>query len=184
MLILSVAMCQGRLLSLITAFGIKCASIILSSSTMLGLAVILTETAELVAVVHYMGAAYLGWLAYSDFRTAARGPRHDQVAATPRGPRRTGLTGFLLQLSNPKAIFFWLAVASAGGIGNAPTSATVLFIAGAFVISFVGHDGYGTHSMRRTKVTQFYKKTGNLRAVQLLLGHTKMAALSDTLALS
>ncbi len=33
---------------------------------------------------------------------------------------------------------------------------------------------YGTHSMRRTKVTQIYKKTGNLRAVQLLLGHSKM----------
>jgi site-specific recombinase XerC len=28
--------------------------------------------------------------------------------------------------------------------------------------------------MRRTKVTQIYKKTGNLRAAQLLLGHTKM----------
>lgn len=33
---------------------------------------------------------------------------------------------------------------------------------------------YGTHSMRRTKVTQICKKTGNLRAVQFLLGHTKM----------
>ncbi len=33
---------------------------------------------------------------------------------------------------------------------------------------------YGTHSMRQTKVAQIYKKTGNLRAVQLLLGHTKM----------
>ena len=33
---------------------------------------------------------------------------------------------------------------------------------------------YGTHSLRRTKVAQIYKKTGNLRAVQLLLGHTKM----------
>lgn len=33
---------------------------------------------------------------------------------------------------------------------------------------------YSTHSMRRTKVAQIYKKTGNLRAVQLLLGHTKM----------
>jgi len=33
---------------------------------------------------------------------------------------------------------------------------------------------YGTHLMRRTKVAQIYKKTGNLRAVQLLLGHTKM----------
>ncbi|MEM1427946.1 MAG: tyrosine-type recombinase/integrase [Pseudomonadota bacterium] len=33
---------------------------------------------------------------------------------------------------------------------------------------------YGTHSMRRTKIAQIYHKTGNLRAVQLLLGHTKM----------
>jgi integrase len=33
---------------------------------------------------------------------------------------------------------------------------------------------YGTHSMRRTKVAQIYKKTDDLRAVQLLLGHTKM----------
>ena len=33
---------------------------------------------------------------------------------------------------------------------------------------------YGTHSMRRTKAAQIYKRTGNLRAVQLLLGHTKL----------
>lgn len=33
---------------------------------------------------------------------------------------------------------------------------------------------YGTHSMRRTKVARINKKTGNQRAVQLLLGHTKM----------
>jgi site-specific recombinase XerD len=32
---------------------------------------------------------------------------------------------------------------------------------------------YGTHSLRRTKAAQIYRKTGNLRAVQLLLGHTK-----------
>ena len=33
---------------------------------------------------------------------------------------------------------------------------------------------YGTHSMRRTKATLIYRKTGNLRAVQLLLGHSKI----------
>lgn len=33
---------------------------------------------------------------------------------------------------------------------------------------------YGTHSMRRTKVAEIYRKTGNRRAVQLILGHTKM----------
>jgi integrase len=51
---------------------------------------------------------------------------------------------------------------------------------------------YGTHSMRRTKVAQIYKKTGDLRAVQLLLGHTKMDStvrylgveLEDALAIS
>jgi site-specific recombinase XerC len=51
---------------------------------------------------------------------------------------------------------------------------------------------YGTHYMRRTKVAQIYKKTGNLRAVQLLLGHTTMDStvrylsvdLEDALSLS
>ena len=51
---------------------------------------------------------------------------------------------------------------------------------------------YGTHSMRRTKVAEIYRKTGNLRAVQLLLGHTKMDStvrylgveLEDALAIS
>lgn len=33
---------------------------------------------------------------------------------------------------------------------------------------------YGTRTMRRTKASQLYRKTGNLRAVQLLLGHTKL----------
>jgi integrase len=43
-------------------------------------------------------------------------------------------------------------------------------------VSLIGLDpaAYGTHSMRRTKVSLLYKKTGNLRACQLLLGHTKL----------
>jgi integrase len=43
-------------------------------------------------------------------------------------------------------------------------------------VASVGLDPYkyGTHSLRRTKASLIYKKTGNLRAVQLLLGHTKL----------
>ncbi|NNU17082.1 tyrosine-type recombinase/integrase [Parvularcula sp. ZS-1/3] len=33
---------------------------------------------------------------------------------------------------------------------------------------------YATHSLRRTKATMLYRKTGNLRAIQLLLGHAKI----------
>jgi integrase len=43
-------------------------------------------------------------------------------------------------------------------------------------VALIGLDpaGYGTHSLRRTKVALIYKRTGNLRACQLLLGHTKL----------
>jgi integrase len=43
-------------------------------------------------------------------------------------------------------------------------------------LTMIGLDAllFGTHSLRRTKATLIYRKTGNLRAVQLLLGHTKI----------
>jgi site-specific recombinase XerD len=43
-------------------------------------------------------------------------------------------------------------------------------------VEVVGHDSaaYGTHSIRRTKPSLIYRRTKNLRAVQLLLGHTKL----------
>ena len=43
-------------------------------------------------------------------------------------------------------------------------------------VALIGLDpaAYGTHSLRRTKVALVYKRTGNLRACQLLLGHTKL----------
>ncbi len=51
---------------------------------------------------------------------------------------------------------------------------------------------YGTHSMRRTKATLIYRQTKNIRAVQLLLGHSKLEStvrylgieIDDALALS
>jgi integrase len=48
-------------------------------------------------------------------------------------------------------------------------------------VSTVGLDKreYGTHSLRRTKASLIYKATGNLRAVQILLGHTNIGTRSD-----
>jgi integrase len=50
-------------------------------------------------------------------------------------------------------------------------------IVGSWVAS-IGLDpsAYGTHSLRRTKATLIYRRTRNLRAVQLLLGHTKLVS--------
>ena len=141
-LILGVATSRGRLPSLVTAFGVACGSIVLSVATIIGLTAILAQVAELMTVLRWVGAAYLAWLAFRAFRNAASAPK---LAVEPVGRAsawRTGLAGFALQVSNPKAIMFWLAIASLGGVGDAPLPVVVLFVAVVFLNSFVGHGAY------------------------------------------
>src|SRR5437763_7998949 len=62
-----------------------------------------------------------------------------------------------------------------GGIGQGMTTRQYARLISTWVAS-IGLDSklFGTHSLRRTKATLIYRRTGNLRAVQLLLGHTKI----------
>jgi integrase len=65
-------------------------------------------------------------------------------------PSRLGSSGHLSTRQYSRLIHKWITLS---GLNSAP---------------------YGTHSMRRTKVVQIYRNTGNVRAIQLLLGHTKL----------
>jgi integrase len=48
-------------------------------------------------------------------------------------------------------------------------------IVGSWIASIgLNPSAYGTHSLRRTKATLIYRRTENLRAVQLILGHSKL----------
>jgi integrase len=61
------------------------------------------------------------------------------------------------------------------GMGQCMTPRQYARLVSRWVAS-IGLDSklFGTHSLRRTKATLIYRRTGNLRAVQLLLGHTKI----------
>jgi len=61
------------------------------------------------------------------------------------------------------------------GAGQCMTTRQYARLLGTWVAG-IGLDprSFGTHSLRRTKATLIYRRTGNLRAVQLLLGHTKI----------
>jgi integrase len=65
--------------------------------------------------------------------------------------------------------------AGRSGNGNRLTTRQYARLVGQWIAS-IGLDPlkFGTHSLRRTKATLIYRRTGNLRAVQLLLGHTKI----------
>ncbi|MBB5402584.1 integrase [Paraburkholderia sp. JPY162] len=65
------------------------------------------------------------------------------------------------------------AIAIASLVVNVPGGATRVVHRW---IRSIGLDdtAYGTHSMRRTKASLIYRRTKNLRAIQLLLGHAKL----------
>lgn len=141
-LILGVATGRGRAASLVTAFGVACGSIVLAVATVAGVTAILAQVAELMTVLRWAGAAYLVWLAWKAFRNAASTPKLVVERVGRDSAWRTGLAGFILQISNPKAIMFWLAIAGVGGVGEAPLPVVALFVTVAFVNSFIGHGGY------------------------------------------
>src|SRR5262249_7995583 len=60
-------------------------------------------------------------------------------------------------------------------LGEALTTRQYARLVGKWIAG-IGLDAhvFGTHSLRRTKATLIYRRTGNLRAVQLLLGHTRV----------
>ena len=61
------------------------------------------------------------------------------------------------------------------GLGRCMTTRQYARLVADWVGGVGLHSGlFGTHSLRRTKATLIYRRTGNLRAVQLLLGHTKI----------
>ena len=61
------------------------------------------------------------------------------------------------------------------GLGRCMTTRQYARLLSGWIASIgLDHKLFGTHSLRRTKATLIYRRTGNLRAVQLLLGHTKI----------
>lgn len=141
-LLLGVAGEQGRGKALIMTSGIASAAALIAVSTVLGVTAIVSEVSHALTVIRLFGAAYLLWLAYKAFRNAARGATIQAARQPHRNAAETFGAGFLLQISNPKAIAFWLAIASVGSTIGAPVWVAAVFVAGAFAISLIGHGAY------------------------------------------
>ena len=139
-LILSQATSNGRSSALLTCLGIAAGAVLLAIATVLGLAAVLSDIAWAMVAVKLIGAGYLAWLAWVSFGKAIAPPAPPK--AGPVRDRAAVLAGFVMQITNPKAIFFWLAVAALGSLDAAPMPVILVFLAGAFVNSFVGHGAW------------------------------------------
>ncbi|MGZ9811986.1 LysE family translocator [Pseudoroseicyclus sp. H15] len=167
-LLLGISLGQGRSAALVTAAGIAMGSVVINVATMIGVGLLLSQVAWAMTLLRYLGAAYLAWLAYGAFRKAAHPGGVPQ--AVPQ-PKRRGaqlfLTGFGLQVSNPKAIVFWLAIAAVGATAGAGPLTIGAFVAGAFLISFVIHGAWAL-ALSSTPVRVVYARAR--RRIEAALG--------------
>lgn len=144
-MLIGIATGQGRTPALAATLGIAFGSMSINILTILGVGFFLSQAAWAMSVLRITGALYLVYLAYGAFGKAIRPPPLQTVAARSRALSRLFLAGYLLQVTNPKAIAFWLAIASIGAAEAAEAAeaasifVVILFVTGAFLISFVCH---------------------------------------------
>ncbi|MWD26757.1 LysE family transporter [Aquicoccus sp. SCR17] len=139
-MLLGISANQGRRAALIASLGIACGSVVINLATMAGIGLMLEGAAWTLSVFRLVGAAYLLWLAWGAFRKAAHPPEIEAETALPRRPfHHLFLTGLGLQVTNPKAVLFWIAIASLGATHGGGPAVIAVFVAGAFAISFGCH---------------------------------------------
>ena len=138
-LLIGIATEQGRSPALFATLGIALGSSTINVLTILGVGLFLSQAAWAMSLLRIAGAAYFLYLAYGAFRKSIQPPSLQAMKPNHGDPLKHFASGYLLQITNPKAISFWLAIASVGAVDNAEVSIIVLYVAGAFLISFTGH---------------------------------------------
>ncbi|CDN49961.1 LysE family translocator [Neorhizobium galegae] len=129
--IIGTSISQGRRAGLITALGIASGSLTWATAAALGLAALLRNYAIALEIMKVLGGIYLIYLAWKAYKSARLPDSKVALGNTKTNytARQLWLRGYAIHVTNPKAIFAWLAIISLGLPDNAPTSAILLIIA-------------------------------------------------------
>ncbi|QXT40497.1 LysE family translocator [Gymnodinialimonas ceratoperidinii] len=141
-MLMGISVGQGRAAGLIACAGIATGSATINLLTILGVGLILSQAAWAMMILRIAGSAYLAYLAYGAFRKALNPPTIAAMNVRRQGTGALFVKGYLLQITNPKAIAFWLAIAGVGATANAPLWVVALFVGSMWVLSFACHGAW------------------------------------------
>ena len=141
-MLIGIASEQGRAPALVATLGVALGSATINLMTILGVGLILSQAAWAMSILKFVGAAYLLYLSYGAFRKVIYPLALQSTDLNHRTPMKHFIAGYLLQVTNPKAIAFWLAIASIEAVKGAGVEVVILFITGGFIISFVFHGAW------------------------------------------
>lgn len=131
---------SGMALAMGVAAGSFCWAVITAS----GLSALIVAYGSALLVIKIAGGLYLLWLAYKSFRSAMSS--HDIEAKAMSGDdqrlRRYFSRGFIVQMTNPKAAFAWIAIIALGMGTGAPVWVAAVIVAGTTFLSISIHAVY------------------------------------------
>lgn len=135
--IIGTSMERGRDAGVKLALGVGSGSAVWATCTVAGLTALITAYAGVLTLLKVFGAAYLMWLAYRAFRSAAT-PSHLHKPKAARG-KNLYLQGIAIQLTNPKAALQWIAIVGIGLGNEAPLWVGFALILIATTLSLAVH---------------------------------------------
>ena len=167
--VMGTSMEVGRPSGISLALGIASGSFTWALLTVFGLSALLATYASALLLIKVFGGAYLLWLAYKSFKSAAA--KHDIEAKELAGGRRTRTgyfkRGYIIQMTNPKAALAWVAIISLGLQEGAPLWVGAAIVVGTFIMSIAIHMLYAV-AFSTPAMVRLYGKSR--RVIQGLLG--------------
>lgn len=142
--IIGTSMSVNRQSGVSLALGVAFGSLTWGTLSALGLSAILSTYASALFFIKVAGGIYLLWLAYKSFRSAAS--THDleakKLGSKAQPPFRYAMSGYAIQMTNPKAALAWIATISLGLQPGSPLWVAAAIVGGVFVLSIVVHTLY------------------------------------------
>lgn len=163
--IIGTSMERGRQSGVRLALGVGLGSGIWATLTVAGLTALIAAFAYAITVLKILGAAYLIWLAFKAFRSAASRNGHIAVKAA-RGDRLL-LQGLAIQMTNPKAALHWIAIVGVGLGPNAPLWVGLALIVSCTIMSVLAHLAYAVTFSTQPVVTLYRRSR---RLIEAALG--------------
>ncbi len=144
MAIMGISMERGRMSGIALALGVTSGSITWGILAALGVTALIAAHAGMLFFVKIAGGLYLLYLAWRSARSAMR--RGDALPAArssaPVNLRRIVLRGYLMHITNPKAILSWTAIIALGLKPEMPRSVVLAILGGCLMISLAFNCGY------------------------------------------
>ena len=137
------AMARGRIAGVVSGVGILSGSASWGLASALGMGAVMLSNAWIFAAMKYVGALYLGYLAFKSFRSAWQGNDTSEQSALKGGLGRVFAKSLAIHLTNPKAVLGWGAIFAIVLPSNATPWAVFVLYGQLLCVSGLVFVGYG-----------------------------------------